>query len=212
MAYCVYMHVNKTNGKKYVGITSKKPEYRWGRCGNSYFQNKHFFNAIQKYGWDGFDHIILANGLTKEEACRWEATLIALYRCNFQEYGYNGSEGGEMPAKGYRHSEEWKKARSDAMRGKRRTKDFCRNVSDGKRGRPNGHEGQIGEACAKSGKVYQIEESTGNVLSVFYGFDEMKRLTGYAKTPVREAASGKRKRAYGYLWRYEKRGEINVVI
>ena len=57
-----------------------------------------------------------------------------------------------------------------------------------------------------------IDETTKAVVASFYGYNEMSRKTGYAKTPVKEAASGKRKRAYGYLWKYEKRGTTNVAI
>lgn len=46
--YTVYMHVNKANGKTYIGITSKKPEKRWNN-GNGYKQNKYFDNAIKKH-------------------------------------------------------------------------------------------------------------------------------------------------------------------
>lgn len=212
MAYCVYMHVNKTNGKRYVGITSKKPEARWGLDGSGYKPNKHFTNAIKKYGWDGFDHIVVARDLSKEDACSWEIALIAMYGCNKYENGYNGSEGGENPATGAKHSEEWKKQKSEFQRGRRHSEESRLKISMNKKGKPNGLEGRKGMDCAKAGLLYQIDEITKNVISVFYGYDDMRRQTGFAKTPVRETVSGKRRRAYGYIWKYEKRGEQGVTI
>ena len=47
--YSVYMHINKINNKKYVGITSRKPEVRW-QNGTAYNRNPHFNAAIEKYG------------------------------------------------------------------------------------------------------------------------------------------------------------------
>ena len=45
------------------GLLKKKPEERWGKNGNSYKPKKgcrsHFWNAIQKDGWDNFKHEIL---------------------------------------------------------------------------------------------------------------------------------------------------------
>ena len=49
--YCVYVHTNKFNGKKYVGITSMNPKDRW-KNGNGYSNNSYFTNAIRKYGWE----------------------------------------------------------------------------------------------------------------------------------------------------------------
>ena len=46
--YKVYMHINKTNNKVYIGITSKSVEERWGRNGYHYKRNRHFWGAIQK--------------------------------------------------------------------------------------------------------------------------------------------------------------------
>lgn len=71
----VYVHINMSNNKKYVGITSQKVEYRWN-YGKSYSSNKYFTSAINKYGWDGFEHIVLFDGLTKEEAQSKEIELI----------------------------------------------------------------------------------------------------------------------------------------
>lgn len=90
--YCVYVHTNKANGKRYVGITSQKPEERWKR---GYSCNDHFSHAIKKYGWDGFDHEVILDGLTKEQACQWERSLIAQFYTQNPDKGYNIQSGGE---------------------------------------------------------------------------------------------------------------------
>lgn len=92
--YCVYMHINTINSKRYVGITSKIPEERW-RNGNGYKSNKHFYNAILKYGWNNFQHIIVKNNIEMEEACQLEKELIKKYHSNNTNFGYNICDGGE---------------------------------------------------------------------------------------------------------------------
>ena len=74
--YTVYEHKNKLNGKRYIGITSRKPQERWGRDGSGYKSTPHFYSAIQKYGWDGFEHNILYINCTLEQACELEKALI----------------------------------------------------------------------------------------------------------------------------------------
>ena len=73
--YTVYQHKNKINGKVYIGITKQAPEERWNN-GKKYKSSPHFYAAIQKYGWDNFEHNILFQNLTKEEACQKEQKLI----------------------------------------------------------------------------------------------------------------------------------------
>ena len=63
--YKVYYHRNKINNKYYIGITSKKKvEYRWGKDGNSY-KGQLFGKAIDKYGWDNFEHGIFYENISK---------------------------------------------------------------------------------------------------------------------------------------------------
>ena len=94
--YTVYQHKNKINNKIYIGITSRKPEDRWGSNGNNYKTSPYFYAAIQKYGWDNFEHNILYTNLTKEEACLKEQELIKYFNSMNREYGYNQTSGGEM--------------------------------------------------------------------------------------------------------------------
>jgi len=91
--YCVYIHTNKINGKKYVGQTCQKPEKRWNN-GQGYKQNSYFYRAIKKYGWDGFDHEIVAQGLTKDEANNFERVLIKELNSINPKEGYNLQDGG----------------------------------------------------------------------------------------------------------------------
>ena len=51
--YCVYAHINKYNGKIYIGQTQNIKE-RWRCNGKNYFSSIKFFNAIKKYGWNNF--------------------------------------------------------------------------------------------------------------------------------------------------------------
>ena len=62
--YCVYIHINKINGKMYIGQTCQKPEKRWN-SGKGYKDDVYFSTAIQKYSWDNFEHEVIASILTK---------------------------------------------------------------------------------------------------------------------------------------------------
>jgi hypothetical protein len=112
--YTVYKHISPS-GKIYIGITSKEPKRRWNG-GTGYLTNDYFTKAIKKYGWENFDHEIIANDLTKEEAELKEIELIAYYKSNVRKYGYNIQNGGS--ARG-RHAEETKKKIGQANKGRK---------------------------------------------------------------------------------------------
>ncbi len=93
--YLVYMHTCP-NGKKYIGITGKSAKERWGSNGCGYVGQKHFYRAIEKYGWKNIKHEVLFEGLSKEQACNKEIELIAQYNTADKRYGYNHTYGGDI--------------------------------------------------------------------------------------------------------------------
>lgn len=112
--WTVYAHINKTNNKIYVGITSQIPEKRWLN-GKGYSYNSYFNNAIKKYGWNNFEHEIIANKLTEQEAKNFEKLLIAKFELMNSTYGYNLTQGGNGTL-GYHHTKETKEKLSQASK------------------------------------------------------------------------------------------------
>lgn len=160
MRYWVYIHTCP-NGKKYIGVTHcDRPERRWGREGSGY-QTQLFGKAVLKYGWKNITHEIQEVD-SEEEMYRLEKELVAKFRTNESEFGYNCSEGGEKGPKGYhyylseetkqrmsaakkgtvgnflgkQHSEDTKKRIGDSLRGKTFSEEHRRKISEAKKGKP----------------------------------------------------------------------------
>lgn len=143
--WIVYMHINKINNKKYIGITSRKPERRWRRNGQGYKSSPYFYNAIQKYGWDNFEHKILFTDLNEYEAKLKEKELIKFNKSNIHDFGYNCTEGGDgicghkmtpeqiekmrQRLKGRKLSNEHKKLLSELFTGRTFTDEWKNKIS-----------------------------------------------------------------------------------
>ena len=85
--HCIYMHKNKVNGKIYIGQTFQdSPNKRW-QNGHGYITQPKFFSDIVQYGWLNFEHYILEDNLTQEEANQKEEFWIKYF--NSCEDGYN---------------------------------------------------------------------------------------------------------------------------
>ena len=90
--YSVYVH-KFPNGKNYVGLTKQDVEVRWGHKGWGY-KKQPIYKAIEKYGWDNIQHIVLKDGLTFEEAQNLEKEKIIEF--DSINNGYNVSPGGGL--------------------------------------------------------------------------------------------------------------------
>ena len=159
--YCVYMHVNKINDKKYIGITCQDVNDRW-KNGHGYQADQDvFYKAIQKYGWDNFNHIIVKENLTFKEANQLEMELISLYKtncCKYKnpEYGYNMTDGGDGH-KGWSPTEENRKNMSNAQMGKKLSDEHKLKISLSEKGKTLSEEHKRKISQNNKGRVFSQE-------------------------------------------------------
>lgn len=89
--YKIYKYTNKINGKVYIGQTRQSVTARAMGKGWGYKKCPHFFNAIQKYGWENFVCEILHENLNRDDADILEQQYID----QFKEHSYNIDKGGK---------------------------------------------------------------------------------------------------------------------
>lgn len=124
--YCVYCHTNRLNGKKYIGQTKSGNMNRWKNPISSYHHNSHFISAIRKYGWANFEHLILEDDLTKNEADYFEEKYILDFNTLDRQFGYNLKHGGSHGAL----SEETKQKISKTHTGQKRSEEARNHMSE----------------------------------------------------------------------------------
>ena len=191
--YRVYIHVNKINQKVYVGQTREKNIIkRWGNNGIGYKTQEHFWRAIQKYGWDNFDHLIITDWITKEKANEIEIAVIALFNSTNKDYGYNISQGGSGPT-GVPCSDEKKQLLSDMFSGfsnpfygKKHTKDIRNMLSE-----------------THSIPIVQLDLN-GVFIEEYKNAKEASQISGADHTSILKCCADKKhcNSAGGYLWMY----------
>lgn len=159
--WCVYMHTNKINNKVYIGQTCQNPTERWDN-GNGYKTCTYFHHAINKYGWDNFEHIIFAENLTKDEANRMEKILIILYNTKNPQYGYNLTDGGEGVS-GYKMTEEQKEKIRCALRGRTPSEETKRKIGEAHKGMT--HSEETKQILRMKHKKENLSEETINKMS-----------------------------------------------
>mgnify|MGYP002769088071 FL=1 len=143
--FVVYKHASP-NGKVYIGITCQDIQARW-KNGYGYTNNKHFYNAINKYGWDNIEHEILFNNLTEEEAKLMEQMYIALYDTTNSKHGYNHTLGG------------------DGTLGHKVTEETRRKISQSQIGRAAWNKGKKGMNLSEEHRLKISKKIKGRILS-----------------------------------------------
>lgn len=218
--YKVYVHLFP-NGKKYVGITCQDVRRRW-RKGKSYSSNIIMSRAIEKYGWENIEHVVLIDELTIEEAEKIERELIKRWQLQDVHFGYNIAAGGIHPrhsdatrkkigetSKGRKHSEEFKKWISEKnsgsnnyMYGKHHADETKQKISRSKKGGPGPNKGKYGASHPSAKSIKALDPSTGEVKQTFGSIVEASAELNILKSCLQGALHGKQKTAGGYKWVY----------
>ena len=188
--YYIYIHTLKSDNRKYIGITSQKPENRW-KNGKGYKGSTHIHNAIQKYGWDAFEHDIVFSTTDRNEAYAKEEELISKYNTTDEQYGFNLQSGGLTPEQ----SRESIEKSASKRKGKSFSPEAVFNIREAARKRDNSvfahprseetkrkiSESHMGIKCSEKAKQRSKEEFSIPVLCVELNktFSSMKEAAEY---------------------------------
>ena len=219
--YCVYIHTNKINGKKYIGLTKQEPEKRWAN-GKHYANSTYFKNAIEKYGWNNFEHQIYATNLTAEQASKLEIELIKKYNTTNIEYGYNLDSGGSYTT----HSEITKDKIRNKITGIKRTEETKEKLRQAATGNKNSlgykhtEEAKQKNRDAHIGKTHVVSDETKQRIMLghktrkeiicielnkeFPFIGSAARFVNGSQGTISGVLCGTRKTAYGYHWIYKQ--------
>lgn len=179
MHFTIYL-LTSPNGKHYVGQTSQPIEERW-KNGKGYKSCTALNRAIQKYGWENFKHEILAECDNQDEADYLEQKFILEYDCIVPN-GYNIDYGGNANKV---MGEETKRKIGEANRGKHRTDEEKKNMSEKMKGKTPWNKGKIG--------VY-TDETRANMSASMKGRPSPRKgvtLSEETRKKISEAKAGK---------------------
>ena len=200
----IYSITNKLNGKKYIGKTVGEIEKRWRehirdskkrRC-----EKRPLYSAMRKYGESNFfvEQIEeCADAKLSEREKYW------IQKYNTYKNGYNATLGGD--GKIYLNYEEvvnlYRETHNIAEVSRKIgcSKDSVSNILKARDINivPNG------EVTTKklSKKVVQYDKN-GNYIKTFSSYTEAENAMGNTQRHICDCANGKRKSAYGFIWKW----------
>lgn len=192
--FTVYQHRNLSNGKSYVGMTSRKPNERW-RSGKGYKNNLRMWKDIQNSDWNkDWEHNILGKFEDKQEALNIEEMFIWLF--DLTNDGYNIST---YDRNSYRRTDKTRRKNSEAHTGKKHPMYGKHHSEDTKRKMSEAHKGKI---YANTKPILQFSKN-GELIAEYSSLTEASRQTGCHQGCICECCKGKRKSTGGYIWRYK---------
>lgn len=203
--WTVYKHISPSN-KVYIGITSIKPELRWSN-GRGYKSNIYFNNAIKKYGWSNFEHIILFSNLSEIEAKTIEIQQISFYKS--KGIAYNISAGGDGNSKEV--SKETREKISKASKGRKsyeRDQFWRQRQSTFMKNNPIFTQEMRAKAHIESSKVRSkpvVQYTLDNTyIKTYNSITYASKECLIDKSYIAKCCKHKYASAKGYIWKYKE--------
>lgn len=130
-SWSVYRHISPSK-KVYVGITCMGTSKRW-EAGKGYKNQRLFYRAILKYGWEAFIHQVMFSNLSEDRAKKLEISLISHYKK--LNRSYNATDGGDGLV-GFKFSRESKEKMRKSHLGRSLSEETKQKISSANKGRP----------------------------------------------------------------------------
>ena len=213
--YYIYVHILKSDGRKYIGITSQTLNERW-QNGNGYKGSTHFKHAIDKYGWDAFEHKVLNTCETQEEAFMLEKQYISDFNTTDEKFGFNLLEGG-ISSKHHRSSiermSEKRKGYKYTGDGLKKQQEHARNMAKANKGKPRSEETKHKISETHKGMTYgeETKQKIRDAFSVPVLCVELNKIYSsmtaaakefnISKCTISAVIKGRNKTAAGYHWK-----------
>lgn len=200
--YKIYRYWIEIDGEEwsYVGCTSKTLIERAGSFKSLIFykDNPKFWEAIQKYGAESFNHEIIWETSDEDEA--WELEQMTIEILKSIDYGFNLSTGGRSGSKGVHYSEEFRQQLSEQRRGEKHPQ-WGKHLSEiTKKKISVAHKGKSIPQKWKSIIQYT---SDGDYVATYSSVTEAVQKTGISQASISSVLIGRNKTAGGYHWAYQ---------
>lgn len=189
----IYLIINKVNGKPYVGATIANPEIRWKRHVRSAIKEEDgqaLHDAIRKYGSENFEILPIMEHQDKNFVFNTlESYFIEFFHAHGSKGGYNMTTGGDGWL-GMKHSQETKDKISKANKGKIRTPEMIKQMSESRMGKDTWNKGRECPQISKALKGRIFTEEQKQVYSESHkGFINTQKTKDKIKAKISEESS-----------------------
>lgn len=194
------------------------------RKSNGTYKHYKLAMAIEEYGWDSFESVILESIETDDNEYINQREKFFIKEKDSFNNGYNMTEGGDgiimigekNPFYGRKYTDEEKKKISEATKKAMQNPEIRKHISESLKGEKHHNYGKkrseetkrkLSESCKgkdRSPKKVFMYDENNNLLREFSSLCEVERELGFNRTSVADCCKGKRNLTFGYNWRFEK--------